>query len=154
MYAYIARQPIFDRNKQVHGYELLYRDGKSGNMANISDGDQATRYLLSDALMLFGLPRLTNGHPAYVNFTENLIRTDFAYLAKPKEIIVELLEYIQVDEAMVEKLKDMKKAGYTLAMDDYGGNPRFDPLLPLMDVIKVDFRQTTPWQQQGLAKKF
>lgn len=154
MYAYIARQPIFDRNKQVHGYELLYRDGKSGNAANISDGDQATRYLLSDAIMLFGLPQLTNGHPAYVNFTENLIRTDFVYLAKPKDIIVELLEDIQVDDALVEKLKALKKAGYTLAMDDYNGHPRFDPLLPLVDVVKVDFRQATPERQQGLAEKF
>ena len=63
MYAYIARQPIFNVNKEVRGYELLYRDGKSGNVANILDGDAATYSVLSDAITLFGLRTLTNKLP-------------------------------------------------------------------------------------------
>ena len=36
MYAYIARQPIYNYEKKIAGYELLYRDG-SGNAARIVD---------------------------------------------------------------------------------------------------------------------
>ena len=40
MYAYIARQPIFNPSRETVAYELLYRDG-SGNAARISDPDAA-----------------------------------------------------------------------------------------------------------------
>lgn len=153
MYAYIARQPIFNVRKEVDGYELLYRDGESGNVANITDGDQATRRLLSDAIMLFGLPKLTNGRPAFVNFTENLLLSDFAYMANPKEVVVEILESNQGDPALIQKLEEMKNAGYTLALDDYTGDPKFDRLLHLADIIKVDFRLTDRAQQKRLAEE-
>ena len=53
MYAHIARQPIFDQDKKIVGYELLYRDGRGGNQAEIADGDAATRGVLSDAITVF-----------------------------------------------------------------------------------------------------
>lgn len=139
MYAYVARQPIFNIYKEVVGYELLYRDGKSGNAANIVDGDAATYSVLSDAITLFGLPMLTNKHSAFVNFTRNLIMNDFVFLTNPKDIVVELLEDINVDATLLNKLEAMKQAGYVLALDDYAGDPKFDPILPLLDIVKVDF---------------
>ena len=39
--ALVGRQPIFDRQMEIFGYELLYRDG-TGNSAQIIDGDEAT----------------------------------------------------------------------------------------------------------------
>ena len=63
MKRYIARQPIFDRNLNVSAYELLYRDGDVGS-ARILNGDQATRSVLSDAMMVFGLKNLTNSQMA------------------------------------------------------------------------------------------
>ena len=59
MYAYIARQPIYNANKEIRSYELLYRDANNGNVSNIVDGDAATRSVLSEAMSLFGLSRLT-----------------------------------------------------------------------------------------------
>ncbi|MCP3702256.1 MAG: diguanylate phosphodiesterase, partial [Alteromonas sp.] len=43
MFAFIARQPILDREKDVFGYELLFRDGKSGAYPS-HDADKA-RYI-------------------------------------------------------------------------------------------------------------
>ncbi|MBA3967939.1 MAG: hypothetical protein H0X47_19615, partial [Nitrospirales bacterium] len=37
----VGRQAIFDRQKGVFGYELLYRDGQA-NSAQVVDGDEAT----------------------------------------------------------------------------------------------------------------
>lgn len=34
MFSYVARQPIFDRNLDIYGYELLYRDGPSNAFPN------------------------------------------------------------------------------------------------------------------------
>lgn len=153
MYAYIARQPIFNANKKIQGYELLYRDGSSGNVANIKDGDSATRYLLSDAITRFGLPALTNQHPAYINFTHNLILNDFVRLANPRDIVVELLEDVIINDKLIEKLKDLKKLGYTLAIDDYVGHPRFNEILSLADIVKVDFRFTDEQERSNISTR-
>lgn len=151
MEAYLARQPIFDIRHRVIGYELLYRDAHAQERARILDSDKATCQLLSDAVTLFGLPRLTNAKRAFVNFTENLILNDFVRLTNPREVVVELLEDIQVTDALVEKLGELKRAGYTLALDDYTGGDEFERLLPLIDILKVDFRLTSREEQARIA---
>ena len=150
--AYLARQPIFDTNYQVQGYELLYRDAQNQTKAEFVDGDQATRCLLSDAITLFGLPNLTNSKPAFINFTENLILSGYVYLTRPEEVVIELLENITVSDRMIEKLREMKERGYIIALDDYDQNSRFDPIMPYIDIIKVDLRLTTPEQQGEIAR--
>lgn len=153
MDAFIARQPIFDAHRQVTGYELLYRDGDSGNRAVFSDGDKATCRLLSDAITLFGLPELTNHKLAYVNFTQNLILNDFVLLAKPSEVVVELLESVQPTDEVLEKLEELKEHGYTIALDDYTGDRALDPMIPYVDILKVDFRLTTPEQRAEIIQR-
>lgn len=152
MQCYIARQPIFDQHMNVLAYELLYRAG-SENVANVTDGDAATRSLLSDAMMVFGLNNLTNGRMAYVNFTEHLLMSDFVLMADPRQVVIEVLERTQVSDRLIGRLKKLKAMGYHLALDDYVGNPTFDPILQLMNVIKVDFLQTTQETQEKIAKK-
>lgn len=153
MYSYIARQPIFDLSLNVIGYELLYRAGAE-NTAVFQDGDEATRNLLSDAITVFGLASLTDGRTAYVNFTENLIMSDFVLLANPRQVAVEVLENTRVTERLVRRLQELKSKGYRLALDDYVGNPVFDPIVPMMNTLKVDFRLTTPEKQREIAEKY
>lgn len=153
MQRYIARQAIFDRNLRVQGYELLYRAGED-NKAVFPDGDRATRILLSDALMVFGLNNLTDGRVAYVNFTEKLVLSDFVLLTDPRRITVELLESIHVTERLARRLKELKERGYRLALDDYTGNPTFDPILPLIDMLKVDFLMTDEKKREEIAAKY
>lgn len=152
MDAFIARQPIFNSKRQVSGYELLYRDSPSASTASFPDGDQATCCLLSDAITQFGLPKLTNRKLAYVNFTQNLILNDFVLLAKPKEIVVELLEDLRVNDLLLEKLQGLKERGYVLALDDYDGDPAFDPVLPYIDILKVDFKLASPARRWEIAQ--
>jgi EAL and modified HD-GYP domain-containing signal transduction protein len=149
---YLARQPIFNTKRRVAAYELLYRDAENVKEAKFVDGDHATCRLLSDAITAFGLSNLTNGKPAYINFTDHLILNDFVRLADPDEIVVELLEDIEISDLLVEKLKRLKRLGYRLALDDYVGDQRFDCILPLADVVKVDFRLTSYEEQEAIAK--
>ena len=153
MNTYIARQPIFDRSRKVAGYELLYRDARGRNAASFSDGDAATRGVLSDAVTVFGIPQLTNKLPAYINFTRNLILDDFALLADPKEIVIELLGDVAVDEQLADKLRALKKAGYRLALKDYDGSARFNRVKQLFNVVRVDFSVGNELQKREIIRK-
>lgn len=153
MYTFLARQPIFDDKYNVYGYELLYRDADQASFANVSDGNVATKRVLSDAITLFGLNTLTDSKPAFVNFTEELILEEFPTLADPKDIVVELLEDVKITPKIIEKVAKLKSEGYTIALDDYSGDPNFDEILPYTDILKVDFMLTEKVAQENIAKK-
>lgn len=153
MYTFLARQPIFDDKYNVYGYELLYRDADQASFANVTDGNFATKRVLSDAITLFGLNTLTDSKPAFVNFTEELILEEFPTLADPKDIVVELLEDVKITPKIIEKVAKLKNEGYTIALDDYSGDPNFDEILPYIDILKVDFMLTEKVAQENIAKK-
>ena len=154
MYAYIARQAIYNYQKKVVGYELLYRNGY-GNSARIIDPDAATRGVLSDAVTVFGLSQLTNHLPAYINFTRNLLMGDFAYQASPKEIIIEVPGVLEVDEELMLKLGELKRAGYRLALDSYTRETgaRFDRITQFFDIIRIDVSKGNQLQRQETVNK-
>ncbi|MEG0305257.1 MAG: HDOD domain-containing protein [Oscillospiraceae bacterium] len=139
MNVYIARQPILNTEGMLTAYELLYREDETNAFASSLTGTEATVSLVSDAVTVFGLSQLTNGKPAFINFTQNLLMNDFALLLKPEEIVVEILEDTPVDELLIQKVIQLKEAGYTIAIDDYTGEPQWDALIPYVDIIKVDF---------------
>ncbi len=153
MYAYIARQPIYNLNKEIRSYELLYRDARSGNVSIITDGDAATRNVLSEAMSLFGFSKLTNGHMAYIHFTKNLILNDFVRLADPKEVAVEVMADITIDAAVTRKLEELRKLGYTLVLEDYDGHGQYNSILPLINIVRVDFRRFGRDDQRRFARK-
>lgn len=153
MYTFLARQPIFDRNNNVFGYELLYRNGESKNLSNIVDGNVATKNIISDAVTLFGLDKLTNSKLAFINFTENLILENYPLLVDADSVVVELLEDIKITPQIIESVIELKKKGYKIALDDYTGDSSFDTILPYADIVKVDFLLTNEKEQEEIAKK-
>ena len=153
MYSYIGRQPIFDTSNKVYGYEILYRNGSSDNESHVVDGDKATKNVISDIYYLFGFEKLTNLKPAFINFTENLLLDKTALLVDPKNVVIEVLEDVKITDTIIENIKELKNAGYTIALDDYTGDESFDAILPYMDIIKVDFLLTDKDKQAHIAKR-
>lgn len=154
MKSYIARQPILDQTGSVCAYELLYRQ-ENATTANIQENeneqDQATRTVISNAFTVFGLKNLTNGKRAYINFPEQLLLDNTALLLKQEQVMIEILENVSVSGGLVEHIKALREKGYSFALDDYTGNPAFAPLLPYVDVVKVDFRLTNLVEQKRIA---
>lgn len=150
---YIARQPIYDRTNNLYAYELLYRDALKNSYSESMDGSQATCFVLSDAITVFGMQQLTNGKSTFVNFTKDILMSDFAMIAKPNDIVIEILETVVVDETIINRVKELKDNGYKIAIDDYTGDRIFDQLLPYADIVKVDFMLCGLKKAGKIAKK-
>lgn len=153
MKAYVARQPIFDRYRSVYGYELLYRDSNVNAFNPDIEGDKATRTVVSEAITTFGLNNLTNEKYAFINLTRSLLISRFPYLLIPEDFVIEILEDVEIDDLLIEKLKALKEAGFLLALDDYIGEERRKPIIKYMDIIKVDFSLLTREERRKIAKK-
>ena len=122
---YVARQPVFDRHEQVFGYELLFRDGLEN--AFHGDADEASRATL-DRSLLMGLDVLCDGRYAFVNCTRDTLLNGLVNLLPPATTVVEILESVPVDADVITACRTLKKAGYTLALDDYVADDRREKL--------------------------
>lgn len=152
MKTYIARQPIFQRDMCVYGYELLYRDSEKNSFNPNIDGDRATKSLVSNAITNFGLLKLCNKKYAFINFTENLLTSNLPSLLGSRDIIIEILEDVTPSTKIIQSIQKLKEHGYMFALDDYALDAKFDPLLELSDIIKVEYPKLTPKERKELPK--
>jgi c-di-GMP-related signal transduction protein len=141
MEIYIARQPIFNKNKKLYGYELLFRDGLSNAFPDI-DGDTATSKLLSNSFFSIGMNQLTSGKTAFINFPQGLLLNKIPLMFPSEKMMVEILEDVDPNEQVISACSDIAKAGYSLALDDFVLKNEMQPLIDLADIIKIDFMLT------------
>jgi c-di-GMP-related signal transduction protein len=147
---YLARQPIFDKKEKVVGYELLFRSGFDNAYDNITDGDYASSSTLMNSFVNFGLDVLTEGKPAFINFTKKLLLDETASLFPREWLTIEILETIAPDKDVVDSCRKMKKHGYVLALDDFTLSPGMKSFVDLADIIKIDFRATDTAQRRKI----
>ena len=129
----IARQPICDANLRVQAYELLHR-------GDAVDGEQATAQVLLAACGDIGLGALVGERRAYVNVTRRFLLECDPLPFEPELVVLELLEDQLIDDALIDRLDQLSREGYVIALDDFAYGPEADPLLQLASIVKVDVR--------------
>ena len=149
---YVARQPIFDRNKRVYAYELLFRGGLE-NVCPPLDSNIAASHVLQAAWLTFGLPMLIGQNRAFVNFTRELLLAGYGETLPVESAVIELLETVDGDADVVEACKKLKQKGYLIALDDFVYRPELEPLIELADFIKVRFRDSDPVEQAAHVRR-
>jgi c-di-GMP-related signal transduction protein len=148
---YVARQPIFDREEKVFGYELLFREDME-NTFHGGDAEVASNSTL-DSSLLVGLDVLCDGRRAFLNCTRETIISGLISLLPSQSTVVEVLESVPPDEEVMKACQHLKEAGYLIALDDYvSGDPR-EPLTEIADILKIDMKLTTLEQRTALLKK-
>ncbi|MBU1247337.1 MAG: hypothetical protein KKB70_01455 [Proteobacteria bacterium] len=80
---YVARQPIFTKDRKVWGYELLFRGSGDATTAMVNDDQMATSRVIADGVTM-ALPGIEQGQRALINFPESLLLSDAAF-ALPAE---------------------------------------------------------------------
>jgi c-di-GMP-related signal transduction protein len=144
---FLGRQPIFDRKKQVMGYELLHRSNRTQNSFGQINGDDASTEVIRHSLSTLPLSQIVGKHQAFINITRKLLIEQTYTLLPNNQAVVELLENVEVDPDVIAACKALKKADYTLALDDYTDSPQYAPLLDYVDLIKIDFL-TSDWARR------
>lgn len=147
---YVARQPIFDREEKVFGYELLFRDGLENAFSGSTD--EASRATL-DRSLLMGLDVLCDGKRAFVNCTRDTLIKGLVTLLPSASTVVEILENVPPDPDVISACRTLKEAGYMIALDDFVADDKREPLAELADIIKVDMTLTTEEQRVALVKR-
>ncbi len=135
--AFVGRQPIFDGRQDVYGYELLFRSSDV-NMAGQLDGNKATAQVVYNTLIEIGLDDLVGPNLAFINFPRELLMNGLADLLPPDRVVLEILEDVEVDDELIKSISQLADRGFTIALDDFIFKPKWEPLIELAGIIKLD----------------
>lgn len=149
---FIARQPIFDLQRNLVAYELLHRSSEENRCAELNP-DIASKQMMGTA-MLLGFDTLSSGHTVFVNCSEEMLRAGYPTLFPAQQTVIEVLETVTPSREVVDACSELKSAGYTIALDDFENRPGQQPLVDVADIIKVDFRLTSIIEQASLVKQY
>lgn len=138
----LGRQGIFTADRDLYAYELLFRaPGRVGlrvDLWNSRQQDRATEHVVAAAFHLEGRDPLDR--TAFVNFTRSyLIERDWIGF-EPDQAVIEVVESAFADDALRDRVRGLRAAGYRVAIDDFVGTTSQLALLEHADFVKVDVR--------------
>ena len=134
---FIARQPIYDSQLSVIGYELLYRSGDM-DRAVFDDGDLASCETIMNAFMHIGVDTLVGSTLAFINLPTQFIINPALTPMLREQSVLEILEDVEPTEEVIEGIKRLKSEGYRIALDDFEFQEKYIPFLELADYIKLE----------------
>ncbi|EKE16865.1 MAG: hypothetical protein ACD_10C00758G0002 [uncultured bacterium] len=150
---FLGRQAILDRDQQLFAYELLFRNG-SRNLADVTDGVEATATVIVNAFAELGVEAALGSYRGFINIDEEFLFSDMLELLPRQSVVLEILETVPPTTAVIERCKALKAAGFTLALDDVIQlEPEFAELLAVVEIVKVDIQPLSYAQLMQLVIK-
>jgi len=137
MFAFIARQPILDRNKEVFAYELFFRDGKNDCYPNV-ERDEATTKLIAKNYQTLNLDDISCSKKSFINFQSETLMGGLPASLDPENVVVELVTGRNEDNGLLDMCKHVKNMGYKIALEDCRLEPSWDEFIPYVDMLKVN----------------
>jgi EAL and modified HD-GYP domain-containing signal transduction protein len=151
---FVGRQPVLDRAQKLIAFELLFRAGRTPSAGAIED-THATANVIANSFSGLGLNRVLEGHRAFINFSTEMLMSDVVDVLPRDRVILEILETVEINVQVVERISELKQRGFSLALDDVvGARPELKALHGLIDVIKLDLKQISPDALPDLVAHF
>jgi len=134
---FLGRQPILDRDQRLVAYELLFRSGQV-NASDVTDDLQATASVINHAFSEMGIQAVLGPHLGFINVSADMLQSDMIELLPREQVVLELLETIEINDDIVSRCHELRKKGFSLALDDFVFDEAYLPLLGIVDIVKID----------------
>ncbi len=140
---FLAKQPIFNKEHSVIGYELLYRDSeKNAFPVGLSDEEASSRMFYETALF-HGISNVAEKKLAFINLCDKSVLRKLPKLVPKENLIVEIVERSVVDDDTIDAISELHKLGYIFALDDFDFQSKWQRLRPFLSYVKFDFPENT-----------
>lgn len=151
---FLGRQPIVDRAGRVVAYELLFRAAAGQTEVHIEDNALATASVVTRAFRQIGIQTVVGGCRAFVNVDAEMLLGGLVETLPQRQVVLEILESVEVDERLLRRCRALKDKGYRFALDDFVGySEAYEPLLDIVDVVKIDVLQLDSAALSALVRR-
>jgi len=134
----VALQPICDGALRHVADELLYRAGVNARYAQVDDDMMVTARVCNAAFYETGIEKLVGRRKLFFNAPREWLLRPELLPPDASQVVVEVLESVTGEPAVIEALRRMRRLGYEVALDDFVLTPATRPLLEVASVVKVD----------------
>jgi len=132
-----ARQPIFNTENKIVAYELLYRNEVKDDTS--TDIEKTMDVITNVNTFFSNFDNEVASKRMFLNFDKNLLMDNIVDILSPLEHVIEILETVEQDKNIINRIIQLKRRGYKIAIDDYTINYPHEDFVDLADYIKVDF---------------
>lgn len=132
----LSRQPIFDRDEQIAGYEISYRAQSETPGAQ----DRSAEHLLVDAFVGVGLERVADGSQAFLATSRELLLSGALELLSPESVVLLVPPAGDDDTEQLDACRHLSQLGFHLATDALS-LPADARLLDVVGTARVDVAQ-------------
>ncbi len=137
---FLGRQSILDRGQNLRAFELLFRSSRQ-NRADVGSAIAASATVINYALNDLGIESVLGNYRGFINLDAELLMSETIELLPRDKIVLEILETVEPTPEIVARCRQLRKSGYTLAMDDFVSyDEALVPLLEVTHIVKVDLQ--------------
>ena len=137
---YIGRQPIIDSSSNLCAYEVLYK----GSEAAISRYSSAS--IINSVLNKFGTHSLLGNHRGFVKIDEKFLLHDIIFSIPNEFFVFSVLDSVELNERVVERLEDLHEKGYKLCIDNLKISPmsmeKYKSIFSFLDFVKINIKES------------
>ena len=135
----VGRQPVFDRELAVVGYELLFRTLEGTGFSDRLDGDLMTTSVLFSSVGI-GVNKLVGDKVIFCNADRGLLTGSVPVVLAPERTVFEVIESVALDDEVVAGCERLVHQGFMLALDHFRWVDGVERLLELASIVKIDLQ--------------
>lgn len=134
---FVARQPIFDKDNKVWGYEIFYRPDLEASKADVEDEDSATLQVASSLLLSpdYGF----KGAYYVINVTRDFLVKQYARGINRERLVLSVSQELIEDGAVVGELLYLHSEGAKLQLSFNDFDPNLSLPFESFDIFEVPF---------------
>jgi EAL and modified HD-GYP domain-containing signal transduction protein len=149
---YFARQPIYNRDLEIAGYELFYRQAADADSADFLDAEIATSQVVLNTVGELGLEQVVGSHKAFINVARDFVVSGYLEMFASQQLVFEVAGSLVVDQQLLEVLQQLHERGYRFVLDDYRDDEANQALLSIVDYVKIDMLVTPQDEVQRMVE--
>ena len=149
----MARQPIYSKSQDIVAFELLFR-GQSGEDLSAIKDEEATFDVVVNTYANVVADGGKKFLPCYLKVTDEVLLTGTLPELPPALFSLEILGRSSISPEFVSKVREFAAKGYRIVLADYNpDDPKFEPLLNVIHVIKLDIQLLGLGALPGIIQK-
>lgn len=132
-----ATQPIFDRNEEVQGFELLYRSGTGLSAQEVGEAVATSEVVHNFTTAITQSSDLLGGL-AFINVSSDLLLSPHFLPLPPDKVVVELTERTAPTPELINAVRHWHRQGFRFSLDHFECTPDWEPLLEMATYLKIN----------------
>jgi len=139
----VGRQPVFDAELEVVGYELMLQPVEGDGRGAAREDAQPTASVLYDAVSI-GVSRLVGDRFVFCDADRSVLAGEAPLVVPPEQTVLEVAPGLATDGEVVAGCRHLVDLGFTIALDRVEDLESCASLLDLAGIVKIEHASLAP----------